>query len=547
MAQRFQVTLEGDFDLIAGADGSPERAAFEGLFVESAATALGVEGNRVEVISVERGSVIVSAEVVPANVQQGEALPAAVAALRAAPAERLSALASAYDGVGISVVWIGGPPTPAPPLPPAPATCPESFLGYACSAPTGDAGVTVHWSTSGAMPDNACTAAAARTSAAAPDSDGMLHMAISAESSGLLGLGFPRIPGRMLNSDVALGWVAGDGSAVAGAWRVGGDYYSIRADNAAGWADFVAVSETSEAGSPTRTVVCFSRPLAGSPAAAASALPAVDPDADVDLIYAVSPGQYSFGVQHRTDGALRISLGTGGAALVEQPDKRQKLYVHAALMTVAWVFLLPLGALVARHRWLPGANTNACGKQVWFWIHMGCQLSGMVLFIVAFAYAWEFLPGGGLPVTGGSVGKGHQVLGTVVMGLACLQIVVAFVRPAPDNAKLRPAWNMVHHNLGRVAILASWATVYMGVYIGHGSPTYQLSYAAWITPIAIVMGLLVIADVVLTVMREAVARRERSGDAEVTISDSAPVKAQPHGIAVPQQLPGGAEGQFTRV
>ncbi len=27
--------------------------------------------------------------------------------------------------------------------------------------------------------------------------------------------------------------------------------------------------------------------------------------------------------------------------------------MHAALMTVAWVFLLPLGALLARHRWGP--------------------------------------------------------------------------------------------------------------------------------------------------------------------------------------------------
>ncbi len=30
--------------------------------------------------------------------------------------------------------------------------------------------------------------------------------------------------------------------------------------------------------------------------------------------------------------------------------KLEKMNTHGALMTVAWVFLFPLGALVARHR-----------------------------------------------------------------------------------------------------------------------------------------------------------------------------------------------------
>ncbi len=62
-------------------------------------------------------------------------------------------------------------------------------------------------------------------------------------------------------------------------------------------------------------------------------------------------------------------------------------------------------------------------KHIWFWLHMSLQLSGMVLFIVGFSYAWSFLPGAGKgnPI-GGSVGKAHQVLGTIIMGLACLQV-----------------------------------------------------------------------------------------------------------------------------
>jgi hypothetical protein len=47
----------------------------------------------------------------------------------------------------------------------------------------------------------------------------------------------------------------------------------------------------------------------------------------------------------------------------------------------------------------------------------------MVLFVVGFAYAWSYLPGAGKgEPTGGKVGKAHQVLGTVIMGLAGLQV-----------------------------------------------------------------------------------------------------------------------------
>ena len=51
------------------------------------------------------------------------------------------------------------------------------------------------------------------------------------------------------------------------------------------------------------------------------------------------------------------------------------------------------------------------------------QLSGMVLFIIGLAYAWSYLPGHGRgEPTGGSAGKCHQVLGTILVALAVLQV-----------------------------------------------------------------------------------------------------------------------------
>jgi hypothetical protein len=46
----------------------------------------------------------------------------------------------------------------------------------------------------------------------------------------------------------------------------------------------------------------------------------------------------------------------------------------------------------------------------------------MALAIAGFAIAQQFLPGSGKALTGGSVGKAHDYLGTVVMGLAGLQV-----------------------------------------------------------------------------------------------------------------------------
>lgn len=46
----------------------------------------------------------------------------------------------------------------------------------------------------------------------------------------------------------------------------------------------------------------------------------------------------------------------------------------------------------------------------------------MVLFIVGFAYAWSYLPGDGSDPVGEQTGKAHQILGTIIMGLAGLQV-----------------------------------------------------------------------------------------------------------------------------
>lgn len=53
------------------------------------------------------------------------------------------------------------------------------------------------------------------------------------------------------------------------------------------------------------------------------------------------------------------------------------------------------------------------------------------------------------------------------------QLIVGFVRPSPTG-RIRPFWNVLHHNLGRVTVLSAWATLYMGIYMAHTSEAYQV-------------------------------------------------------------------------
>lgn len=172
-------------------------------------------------------------------------------------------------------------------------------------------------------------------------------------------------------------------------------------------------------------------------------------------------------------------------------------------MSAAWVLLLPLGALTARHRWAAKgkrfrqpdhAGTGCCTKEAWFYTHVLLQLTGLGLFIASFVLALLKLE---IEENDGPAGA-HKVMGFVVAGMAGLQLLAAFIRPAP-SAPRRPMWNMLHHNLGRATVLLSWATVFLGVYLGHEQ--YDQPLTAWLGPLVAVLATLVFLDVVLTLVR----------------------------------------------
>ena len=73
-----------------------------------------------------------------------------------------------------------------------------------------------------------------------------------------------------------------------------------------------------------------------------------------------------------------MSIHTFGCTnLVEMPGMNLPLLpqvIHGALMAAAWVLLLPLGSLVARHKWVFG-EAKLWGAHLWFRLHLTLQAS----------------------------------------------------------------------------------------------------------------------------------------------------------------------------
>lgn len=88
-------------------------------------------------------------------------------------------------------------------------------------------------------------------------------------------------------------------------------------------------------------------------------------------------------------------------------------------MAAGWALMLPLGVLIARHRWVFG-ETKLFGLHMWFRLHIFFQCFGLALVLAGFISAWACFDSGVTP--GGKVGTAHVALGYAVLGLATLQV-----------------------------------------------------------------------------------------------------------------------------
>ncbi|KAF3789952.1 Cytochrome b561 and DOMON domain-containing protein [Nymphaea thermarum] len=141
------------------------------------------------------------------------------------------------------------------------------------------------------------------------------------------------------------------------------------------------------------------------------------------------------------DGRSRTSLASGGSSSFTV--KR----THGALNVLAWVILLPLGIIAARH--------YKHHDPSWFYSHLALQMTAFGLAIAGFLT--------GLSLQGQfHVADGHKVLGILALGLACVQATALLIRPG-KTSKFRRYWNWYHHWVGRIALLIGLINVFYGV------------------------------------------------------------------------------------
>ena len=54
--------------------------------------------------------------------------------------------------------------------------------------------------------------------------------------------------------------------------------------------------------------------------------------------------------QPTNQGGIQLNLGTGASVSTAVSNRAYQINVHGALMSIAWVLLLPLGSLMPRHK-----------------------------------------------------------------------------------------------------------------------------------------------------------------------------------------------------
>ncbi|CAI9089329.1 OLC1v1023888C1 [Oldenlandia corymbosa var. corymbosa] len=201
------------------------------------------------------------------------------------------------------------------------------------------------------------------------------------------------------------------------------------------------------------------------------------------------PNMKSMGTLDLLSGESKGS-SSGGAGI----SSRMKMkYSHGFLNTIGWGILIPLGAIIARYvKLYPSADP------AWFYLHIGCQVSAFLIGAVGF-------------FTGISLGKkspgithtAHMVIGSLIFGLATVQILAAsFLRPKKDH-KLRVYWNIGHYSVGYTILILGIINNFKGLHILSPGKKWEKAY------IAVLVTLGAIALFLEVVNRIVVFRRKR--------------------------------------
>ncbi|KAL5101280.1 hypothetical protein RYX36_005607 [Vicia faba] len=140
--------------------------------------------------------------------------------------------------------------------------------------------------------------------------------------------------------------------------------------------------------------------------------------------------------------------------------------VHGVLSIIGWGTMLPIGVIIPRYfRVYPFKR-----EPLWFYLHIGCQLSGFLIGTAAFVI--------GLVLGHSSryyIFHTHRDFGILIFTFSTIQMLAFRLKPkATDD--YRKYWNMYHHFLGYGLLTIIIINIFKGIGILNGGDKWKWSY-----------------------------------------------------------------------
>ncbi|KAL3864280.1 hypothetical protein ACJMK2_005976 [Sinanodonta woodiana] len=132
----------------------------------------------------------------------------------------------------------------------------------------------------------------------------------------------------------------------------------------------------------------------------------------------------------------------------------EKTRVHGSLMIVAWMLLVGIATVIARHFKSMFKSKKLLGTKIWFQIHRAAAVLAWTLTAISFIII--FVHVGGLT----KLSATHGYVGIAVMAASSVQVLAGMLRPGLDSS-IRPVFNWGHWFLGKSSHILSAVSLFL--------------------------------------------------------------------------------------
>eukprot|EP01018_Ginkgo_biloba_P014477 Gb_35827 [translate_table: standard] len=262
-----------------------------------------------------------------------------------------------------------------------------------------------------------------------------------------VGMGFSK-NGFMVGSSAVVGWIDQNGSGRIKQYYLGGQLPSlVKADQG----ELDIVNNYSTVFVQGSTIYIAFQLQFNTPRTSANILYALGPQNVLPINYVLT--------QHQDEVATAFDFSTGTSSRSSSTDTLRRN--HGILNILGWGVLLPLGVIIARYfrQWDP----------IWFYLHIGFQVSGFILGVVAVAMGISLYNKLNSDV------DAHRALGIFILSLGALQVLALLLRPQKES-KVRKYWNWYHYWFGRILLVIAVVNIFYGIHVASAGTKWNVGY-----------------------------------------------------------------------